>query len=122
MKKIVVTGMGKEKAGKLAQEIASGRLEIITASDYEGILALKSGQADYYFGICQSGAGGALALAIGMLGSSRCATVSMIGKSPDPQAAENAVKDGKVAFGFANDHVEEVVPRLIKAILAKNEA
>lgn len=117
MKKIVITGMGKEKAAKLGQSIAGEQLEISTTSDYEGILAIKNGQVDYYIGICQSGMGGALALAIGLLGSSRCATVSMIGKPPNPHDIEDAVREEKVAFGFANDHIEQVMPHLVRAIL-----
>ena len=66
--------------------------------------------------VCQSGAGGALALAIGMLGSQKCVTVSRAGKPPAPDAIESAVAEGKVAYGMAFDHIDQVVPRLVRAI------
>lgn len=116
MKTLVITGMGKERAERLARDVASDQLTVKTASDYEGIIALTAGQADYYLGICQSGAGGALALAIGMLGSAKCTSVSTLGKPPAPDVIERAVKEGKVAYGTASDHIEQVVPRLVRAI------
>ena len=116
MRTLVITGMGKEKAERLACDVAGDQFTVKTASDYEGIVALTTGQADYYLGICQSGAGGALALAIGMLGSAKCTTVSTLGKPPAPDAIESAVREGKVAYGAAFDHIEQVVPRLVRAI------
>ena len=119
VKTVVITGMGTEKAARLAAETAGDRLKIITMSDYEGVVALKKKEADYFVGICQSGAGGALGLAVAMLSSDNCATVSTAGNAPDPAAITQAVRDGKIAYGFAMDHIERVIPQLVSAITAE---
>jgi hypothetical protein len=119
VKTVVISGMGKEKAARLAAETAGDRLKVVTMSDYEGVVALKKQEADYFLGICQSGAGGALGLAVAMLSSTRCATVSTAGNAPDAGAIQEAVREGKVAYGFAMDHIERVVPQLVNAILAR---
>ena len=121
MKRLVISGIGKEKADRLAREVGGSEVTTMVVSDYEGVVALSGGQADYFLGICQSGAGGALALALGLLGSNKCTTVSMLGKPPAPGVIEQAVKDGKVAYGMASDHIEQVVPRLVKAIVAQRD-
>lgn len=119
MKTLVITGMAKERAGRLAREVGGDGVHTLTTSDYEGVIALVTGQADYFLGICQSGAGGALALAIGMLGSEKCVVVSTPGKPPGPDTIETALQEGRIAFGTAIDHVELVVPRIVRAILAQ---
>ena len=42
-------------------------------------MAIKTGAADFYLGACNTGGGGALAMAIALLGMGQCATVSMPG-------------------------------------------
>lgn len=118
MKRVVFTGIGRDRAAEVARAVAGSQLKVRTGSDYEGVLALKSGEADYFVGICQSGAGGALALAVGLLGSKNCLTVSTAGTPPKAGAVEDGVDKGIVAFGLAVDHIEEVIPRLVKAITA----
>lgn len=116
MSTIVITGIARSRAADIARSLAGEGFEIMTASDYDGVLSLQRGDADYYLGICQSGAGAALALAVGLLGSRRCATLSTAGAPPAPDAVERAVQDGRIAYGLAVEHIEDVVPRLIKAL------
>src|SRR5690625_2858711 len=77
---------------------------------------LKTGAADYYVGACHTGGGGALAMAIAIVGKNKCETVSMPGRQPNQENIEQAVKDGKVAFGFTADHAERAVPMILEAI------
>ena len=122
MKNLVITGMDRDRAAVLAQSAAAGKLAITTASDYDGALALKRGAADYFVGICQSGAGGALALAIGVLGSTRCRTIAASGVAPvDAQQLTEAVDAGVVAFGVAVEHIDQAIPRLVVALAGGGE-
>mgnify|MGYP001005593440 CR=1 FL=1 len=68
MKKIVVGGqMEKKHIASLIGKIAGDKASIKTMSDIEAAMAIKSGAADYYFGACNTGGGGALAMAIAIL-------------------------------------------------------
>lgn len=117
MTSVVITGMARDRAARLAADAASGRIEILSDSDYEGALAVQSGEVDYYIGICQSGAGGALALAIGLIGSKRARTVAPAGRQADEDLVFAALADGIVAFGVSVDHVDKAVPAIIRGIL-----
>ena len=68
MVRFVVCGMGKEHIARLVRETAGGAADARVMSDFEAAASIKGGSADYYIGACQSGAGGALAVAIAMLG------------------------------------------------------
>jgi hypothetical protein len=83
-------------------------------------MAIKNGQAEYYFGCCATGAGGALGIALGLLGKDKCFTVSMSGKILSAEEIAVGVKAGKVAFGFVNYDAEKVIPLILKAIAEKN--
>jgi hypothetical protein len=115
MTSIVITGLGRDRAAALARETAPD-LTVSTSSDYDGALAVQSGTADYYIGICQSGAGAATALVIGLMGSKRARTVAPAGRPLDETAIKTAVDDGVVAFGVALDLVDTAVPSIIRGI------
>jgi hypothetical protein len=115
MTTIVITGLGRDRAAALARETAPD-LTVTTASDYDGALAVQSGTADYYIGICQSGAGAATALVIGLMGSTRARTVAPAGRPVDEEAIAAAVGDGVVAFGVALDLVETAVPCIVRGV------
>ncbi len=76
-------------------------------------------QYDYYIGACNTGGGGALALALSLLGADNCATVSMPGKIFPDEEIIAAVQGGKTAFGFTAQHAEKVLPVLLTAIIEK---
>ena len=78
--------------------------------------SVETGQADYYFGACKTGGGGALAMAIALLGMNQCATVSMPGKMLSEDEILAQVKAGKKAYGFTDQHIEKVVPIILKGL------
>lgn len=114
--KIVIGGqVEKKEIQALIQEIDSS-IETVIKSDLDAAMAIKTGQADYYLGACHTGGGGALAMAIALVGRNQCETVSMPGKKPEEDKIMTAVKNGKKLFGFTGDHMEKAVPMIIKAL------
>lgn len=119
MIRIAVGGqVDKKKVVSLVEQHGKGQVSVKEYSDIEAAMAVKSGQADYYLGACHTGGGGALAMAIAMLGKANCATVSMPGRPPKAEEVEAAVKGGAKAFGFTADHIEQAVPMILEALLA----
>ncbi|MBE2896033.1 DUF2620 domain-containing protein [Pasteurellaceae bacterium HPA106] len=91
--------------------------QITQKSDIEAAMAIKSGEADYYFGACNTGGGGALAMAIALLGADKCATIGMPGKVLSEAEIAEQVRADKVAFGFTGQDIDTVVPILVKHII-----
>jgi hypothetical protein len=116
MKFVVGGQMDKKAIGELLKKLAGGRAEVAVMSDIEATMAIKNKQADYYFGSCATGAGGALGITMGLLGKDKCISVSMPGKVMGQEEISAAVKAGKVAFGFVNYDAERVLPLILKAI------
>lgn len=117
--KIVIGGqVDKKEVEALVKE--HGPEDVVTSikSDVEAAMAVKTGQADYYVGACHTGGGGALAMAIAIIGKQSCETVSMPGRKPNEEVIQQAVKDGKKAFGFTADHLEMAVPMIMRSIKA----
>jgi hypothetical protein len=119
MKFVVGGQMDKKAIGELLKKLANGRAEVAVMSDIEATMAIKNGQADYYFGSCATGAGGALGITMGLLGKDKCITVSMPGKVMGQEEISAAVKAGKVAFGFVNYDAERILPMILKAVEEK---
>ncbi|WP_423408422.1 DUF2620 domain-containing protein [Heyndrickxia sp. MSNUG] len=118
--KIVIGGqVDKKEIESLVKEFDSS-IETVIKSDLDAAMALKTGQVDYYLGACHTGGGGALAMAIALVGKPKCETVSMPGRKPDVQKVVSAVSEGKVAFGFTADHKEAAVPMILEAIKNKH--
>ncbi|MER2471443.1 DUF2620 domain-containing protein [Photorhabdus laumondii] len=107
----------KEKIAETLRHLAGDKASSITVmGDIDAAMALKSGDADYYFGACNTG-GGALAMAIAIVGIDKCVTVSMPGKIlPDEEIIAH-VNAGKTAFGFTGQDIDAVIPVMTKAIL-----
>ena len=122
MIRIVVAGVGKEQILKLVQAHAPDRVQAVVKSDLEAALAVKGGKADYYIGACFSGAGGALAVATGLLGSAQVARLSGTGAAPKREDVQQAVHSGKRAFGLATNHIDIVVPILLDSLLERPPA
>lgn len=122
MVRIVVGGqMDKQRLAKLIEEHGQNKVVVQVKGDIEAALDLQSGQADYYFGSCATGAGGALAMAIGLVGAASCLSVSIPGKILSEEEIRKAVRDGKKAFGFVNTDAGKVIPILINEVLKKEE-
>lgn len=116
--KIVIGGqVERDSIGALVKKICGDSAEVIIKNDIEAAMAVKSGEADYYLGACHTGGGGALAMAIALLGMASCATLSMPGNIRSDDEIIGEVKAGKKAFGFTAQHMEQVVPVLLTALL-----
>lgn len=119
---IVVGGqMDKQQIAQLIERYGDGKVKVSVKGDIEAVMDLKSGQAEYYFGACATGAGGALAMAVGIIGAQYCLSVSIPGKVLSEEEMRKAIQDGKKAFGFVNTDAEKVLPILIDEILKKEE-
>lgn len=114
--KIVIGGQVEKKEMQALINGIDSSIETVIKSDVDAAMAIKTGQADYYLGACHTGGGGALAMAIALIGRDQCETVSMPGRKPVLEKVEDAANSGKKAFGFTGDHMETAVPMIIKAL------
>jgi Protein of unknown function DUF2620 len=118
MKRIAIGGqLDRESIAQKISVLAGDGLSVEIKSDIEAAMAVKNGLADYYIGACNTGCGGALAMAIALIGQPACVSLSMPGniKSPAEIAAE--VASGKCAFGFTAEHADLILPPLIAQLL-----
>ncbi|WP_077328551.1 DUF2620 domain-containing protein [Virgibacillus siamensis] len=114
--KIVIGGQVEKKEMQALINGLDPSIETAIKADVDAAMVIKTGKADYYFGACHTGGGGALAMAIALIGKDQCETVSMPGRKPVEEKIVQAVKDGKKAFGFTGDHMEKAVPMILHAI------
>lgn len=118
MIRIVVGGqMDKDRVAEIIRKIGGDKVSIQIKSDIEAAMLIKTNQADYYFGACNTGGGGALAMAIALLGMPLCATVSMPGNIRSESEIIKEIENGKKAFGFTPQHAEQVIPVIMNKIL-----
>lgn len=118
MKKIVIGGqIDKERLAGLVREIAGDKAIVTVKSDLEAAMDVKIGVADYYLGACNTGGGGALAMAIALVGATNCVTISMPGNIKSDEEIAREVQSGKKAFGFTAQHIDQVVPVMLREIL-----
>ena len=120
MIRINVGGLAAKEIAALAVQIGGDQVEVRVGTDIAGAQQVATGMADYYFGACATGRGGALAMAMAYLGVSNCFTASMTGRPPKEKEVQEAVASGKKAFGFTTDHVDLAVPMIVRAILARH--
>ena len=120
MIKINVSGLAAKEIVGMVAEVGGDQIEARVVADIIGAKEVAQGKADYYIGACATGGGGALSMAIAILGYSKCYTVSIAGKPTKEDEIYEAVRSGKKAFGFTSDHVDSAVPLIIKAILVKH--
>lgn len=117
MKKIVVGGqIDKEEVKALVLQYGLPEDSVEVKSDLDAAMAIKSGTADYYIGACNTGGGGALAMALALLGRDNCVTVSMPGKIMSEEEIRENVRNGKKAFGFTAQHKNDVVPIIMEEL------
>ena len=120
MIKIAVGGLNKNEMEKAIKSVGSNNIEVIITNDMSGARMIKSGDADYYFGACNSGGGAAISILIGMIGFSKCVTIARNGKQPKDSDITKALNEGKIVFGMAIEAIEVGAPMLINAILKIN--
>lgn len=120
MLRIVVGGqISKKEIHDFIDNFYHGDVELAIKNDLDAVTAMKTGQYDYYVGACNTGGGGALAMAMALLGKDKCQTISMPGKISSDEEIKAAVDAGKVAFGFTAQHAENVLPVLLTALKEK---
>ena len=118
--KIVIGGqIDKQVIADLITKIGGDKVSVAIMGDIQAAMEVKNGQADYYIGACNTGGGGALSMAIALVGHGFCSTLTMPSKimTNDEIAAEVAA--GKKAFGMTSQHINTVVPVLMENLLAK---
>lgn len=119
MIKIAVGGLNKIEMERAIKNTAGDKVEVIVTNDMMGAKMLKSGEADYYFGACNSGGGAAISILIGMIGFTKCVTVAKNGQQPKKEEIKKHLKDGKIVFGMAIEAIDIGAPMLVDAILNK---
>lgn len=118
MIRIAIGGaIDKQKIFKIIKECGYANIETKIMTDIEAAMAVKRGDYEYYLGACSTGGGGALAMAIAIIGASKCVSVSMPGKGPKEENIKKAISEGKIAFGFTNEHIDKAVPLILKNIV-----
>lgn len=77
-------------------------------------MKVKNGSFDYYPGACQSGA-----MAYALIGRDKCATIANALTQPSEANISQLIDQGKKAFSFTNDRVENSVKALCAVLLAE---
>ena len=112
--KIVVGGqIDKENVAKVAEKNFP-EAEVIIKNDLDAAMDIKNGNADYYFGACNTGGGGALAMAIALVGADKCATLASPGNVLPEEKIKEEIEKGKICFGFTPQVTEEVIKIISK--------
>ncbi|CAM9103036.1 DUF2620 family protein [Mycoplasma todarodis] len=119
--KIVVGGQLKkdEIQSLVLKLIPDSTVDIM--SDLDAALAMQDEEYDLYLGSCDTGGGGALAMAISFLGIDKAKTVATQSSKKSYEEIAQMVEDGVVAFGFVESEVEYAVENIIKAWIKHNE-
>ncbi|GEA60597.1 DUF2620 domain-containing protein [Vibrio comitans] len=116
MKKIAIAGLQREQVRDHIEVTVPGVFECHILSDMDAAMKVNSGEMDYFIGSCNTGAGGALAMAIALIGFNKSCTIA----KPSIQAKESEVsafiEKGYVAFGLSIEHIEHAVPLLVRQL------
>lgn len=118
MYKIAIGGQFNKNEIKTCLETSGqGQFSADIFTDMDAAMKVKNGSYDYYLGACQSGAGGALAMAYALIGRDKCATIANAIMQPDEAKVQQLLANGVKAFGFTNDRAENAVKAFIAAVL-----
>lgn len=123
MFKIAIGGqLNKNEIKEYLYKFGEGQFSAEIFTDMDAAMKVKNNSYDYYIGACQSGAGGALAMAYALLGRDKCATIANAITQPSAQQVTVLLEKGIKAFGFTNDRAESAVKAIIAALLKKTYA
>lgn len=117
--RIAIGGMLKNEM-QAAILKADPTAETVITTDMGAVPMLKNGQADYYFGACESGGGAAISILIGMIGYAKCCTVCRNGGKPNREEIERFVGEGKICFGMTVSNIDGTVPILMEVLKEQN--
>ncbi|EBD0364578.1 TPA: DUF2620 family protein [Salmonella enterica subsp. enterica serovar Muenchen] len=115
--KIAVGGqLVKKEIKELLERLGNQSIQADIFTDMDASAKVKSGEYDFYMGACQSGAGGALAMAYAIIGRDKCSTIANAVKKPTAESVSKDINNGVKAFGFTNDRYELAVEAFVSAI------
>jgi hypothetical protein len=112
--------LNKTEIKEIVEKVGGQDMSADIFGDTEAALKVKKGEYNYYLGACQSGAGGALGMAYGVLGRDKCATIAMAGRAPKEQQIKDSIEKGAKAFGFTGDQAGAALPMLLKLLNENN--
>jgi len=118
---LIASGIAKAAIAKAAQKEGGASVEVQTMSDMQGAQAVKQGKADYFIGSCGTGQGGALSLAIAVLGAQNCVMLTNRGRMLTPTEITEKASGAYQAFGLNADQAEKGAEVLVKALLNKHQ-
>ncbi len=108
--RIVIGGqLGKDEIRSCIESLGIEGLAVSVTDDINAAMDIKRGAADFYLGACLTGGGGALAMAIAILGYNACKALD----SADSDAIAAALDAGVRAFGFTPQLINQVVPAIV---------
>ncbi|RYM02864.1 DUF2620 domain-containing protein [Sporolactobacillus sp. THM7-7] len=120
MVRIVVGGqLAKDEIKKRIERLTDGNVELTVKNDLDAAMAVKENRADYYIGACETGAGGALAMATALLGSGKTVTLATPSRLMSEAEIKEQIDKGKVAFGFTKNTMNTILPILVKYLTVK---
>ena len=121
MLKIACSGLGGPEIAKAAKATGADKVEVKVIPDMQAAKAVKSGEMDYFIGSCLSGSGGALSIAIAILGYANCQRISTAGGAPkDDEVRKLVLGAEKKGYGINVDHAKTVTPVIVQALLEKH--
>lgn len=96
MLKIAIGGqLNKNEIQDCLIKYGAGKVSSEIFTDMDAAMKVKNGSFDYYVGACQSGAGGALAMAYALIGRDKCATIANALTQPSEAAVSQLIEQGK---------------------------
>ncbi|MDE1242595.1 DUF2620 domain-containing protein [Vibrio aestuarianus] len=116
MKKIAIAGLQREQVKDSIEATVPGAFECHIMTDMEAAMKVKSGEMDYFIGSCNTGAGGALAMAIAIIGFNSSCTIAKPSFKAKEEEVAAFISEGKVAFGLSIEHIEHAVPMLVRQL------
>ncbi|WP_392562946.1 DUF2620 domain-containing protein [Orbus sturtevantii] len=120
MKKIVIGGqIEKQEIERLIKKYQTQENQITIKTDLDAALDLKSGQVDYYFGACNTGGGGALAMVIALVGSEKAIALGMPGTTLSESQIIDHINSGKIAFGFTSQDMDFIISTVMNELNKK---
>ncbi|MGL5041510.1 MAG: DUF2620 domain-containing protein [Culicoidibacterales bacterium] len=120
MLKIVVGGqIDKPAIEALVKKCGGDKVIVTVQGDLDAAMSLQAGTVDYYVGACNTGGGGALAMALALVGHDKCSTLSMPGNMKSEAEIRAEIQSGKKAFGFTAQDKETIIPIVVDELLKK---
>ncbi|MGF1909379.1 DUF2620 domain-containing protein [Vibrio kasasachensis] len=119
MKKIAIAGLQREQIKQQIEATMPDTFECHILTDMDAAMKVKSGEMDYFIGCCNTGAGGALAMAIAIIGYGQSCTIAKPAIQAKHDQVEQFIDKGYVAFGLSIEHIEHAIPMLTKLLAVK---